>query len=138
MRFSQALKMEKTITKGVFGVLGCAVLGAAVGATAAGLYGLLYGMLDGLIYGNLWRLASAGLYFALCGAVAGALVGSFARIIDPEGVADLTRCSPQDTGQRDGVFQRPSAPANRLIAQGRFLDGSSSMSGSRIKDPSFN
>jgi hypothetical protein len=80
----------KAICKQGFSVLGWAVVGAVVGATAAGLYGVLCGTLDGLIHGDLWRLALIGLYCALCGAVAGALVGGFARIIDPEGVADLT------------------------------------------------
>jgi hypothetical protein len=138
MRVNKALSMCKAISKAGFGVLGWAVLGAAVGATAAGLYGALYGTLDGLIHGDLWRLASAGRYFALCGAVAGALVGGFGRMIDPEGVADLTSRSPQGTGRRDVVFLRPSPLANPPIARRRFLEGSSSEGSRRIKEPSMN
>jgi len=108
----------RALGKAWFSVLGCAVLGAAVGATATGLYGALHGTLDGLIYGDLWRrLDSAGPYFALCGAVAGAMVGGFVRMIDAEGVADLTSRLPKDTGQRYAAFLRQSMVAIPLITR---------------------
>jgi len=105
------------ICKAVFGVLGWVILGAAIGAAAAGLYGVLCATLYGLIHGDPWGLASAALYFALCGAVAGAVFGGFVRMTDPVGVADLTIRSPQDDERKDTVFQRPRARPKPLIGR---------------------
>jgi hypothetical protein len=134
MRADKALSMCQPTSKKPFGVLGWVVLGAAVGAMAAGIYGVLYGTLDGLLHGDFSRVASAGLYCALCGAVAGALVGGFVRMIDSEGVADLTGRSPQSAGHRGAVLLMPCALANPLIARWR----SSSEGGPRINEPSLN
>ncbi len=71
-------------------VIGRAVPCTVTVAVVAGLYGVLYGFLDGLVHADPGRVVSAGLYFAFCGAMAGALIDSFGRMIDPEGVADLT------------------------------------------------
>lgn len=110
----------KAIREVGFGVLGWAVLGATVGGTAAWFFGVLFGTLAGLTHGDIWLFASAGLYFALRGALAGALVGGFARMIDPEGVADLTSRSRQGTGQRQVDLSRPSALRHPPISQWRI------------------
>ena len=100
------MRMHKSMSiREAFREAGC-VLGrtawgaAAVGAVAA-LYGVFYGILDGLIHCNLWRPVSAGLYFAVCGSIAGALVGGIGRMVDPEGIADLTCHSVQGAEQKD-------------------------------------
>src|SRR5262245_17609373 len=95
MQMNNWLFRCKTIGKEGASVLGWAVLGAAVGATAAGLFGLLFGALDGLIRDEFGRTIGAAGYFALCGVVAGALLGALARLIDPEGVTDLIRRLPE-------------------------------------------
>ena len=123
MRVNNALAMCQAIGKTWFGVLGWSILGAAVGATTAGLYGVLFGTLLGLSHGDPMLVVSSGLYFALHGAVAGALVGGYARMIDPEGAADLIGRSPRATGPRDAVVLRPNTFANLLIALRRFLRG---------------
>ena len=82
---SKLLTRCMAVGKAGISVLGWAGLCAAVGATAAGLYGVLFAALVVLIYGDTGRLASTGWSFALCGAVAGALTGGFARMIDPVG-----------------------------------------------------
>ena len=79
----------KMIIQAGIGMVGWAILGGTVGATAAGPYGVLCGTLATLACGDLWMLVSIGPYLTLCGAGAGAIVGGFARIIDPEGVTDL-------------------------------------------------
>src|SRR5271167_682034 len=104
MRINKTLTTCEVIGKVGFGILGWAVRGAAVGATGAGLCGVLYATMICLIHGDMWRLASIGLYFAVCGAVAGALAGGFARLIDSEDVADHTNRLPHSTRQRDAVF----------------------------------
>jgi hypothetical protein len=111
MRANKLLPGLKSIGKARLGVVGCAVLGAAFGGMAAGLYGVLCGTLAGVIHGDLGRIPSVGLYSVLCGAGAGTLVGGFARIIDPTGVADLANRWPQRPEQRDAVVLRPQRPS---------------------------
>jgi hypothetical protein len=121
-----------------FGILGWATAGAIVGALAAGLYGALFGLLDGLIHGDLSRLGLAGLgFFGLCGGAAGALTGGFARMIDPEGIADLTSGSHETPRRNRVVYFTPDCPADPLMAQQWLIEGSLFERESRIK-PSLN
>lgn len=138
MRVNKALSMFNAIIKTTLAILGWAFLGAAVGATASGLYGVLFGMLEGMIHADFSRLALAGLYFfALCGAVAGALTGGFVRMIDPEGVADLTSRSPHVHAKMCVVFLNPSTTENSLTTRQPLLECSSSDRRSRFR-PSLN
>src|SRR5262245_26749576 len=77
------------VGKTALGVVGWAIAGSAVVAASAGLCGLLFGMLHALVHLEpLWIIAS-GAYFSFCGALAGGLLGGFARLLDPIGIADL-------------------------------------------------
>jgi hypothetical protein len=127
-----------TIARTALGVVTWAFLGALIGTAGAGLYGILYGALDGLIHADFSRCALAGLYFfALCGAVAGALTGGFVRVIDPEGVADLTKRSPQPTLKIHIVFLKPNTSERALMAGPSIREDSPSGKRSRFK-PSWN
>src|SRR5262245_47005645 len=77
-------------------------LGVVVGAIAAGVFGLLYGMLDALFHADLHSVLSTVAYFSLCGAAAGLLLLVGARMIDPEGVRDLTSRAPRSNEQTTG------------------------------------
>lgn len=122
----------------IFGVLGWALLGAVVGATASGIYGALFGMLDGLVHADWSRLSLAGLsFFVLCGAGAGVLSAGFVRMIDPEGAADLTSGSPSLHSQGRVVYLIPSTPAISPVGQKWFFESSPFEQDSRIK-PSLN
>lgn len=129
MRANRTLPNCKAIIKGALGVIVRALLGAAVGASGAGLFGVLYSILDGLSHGDASRFTLTKLgFFAICGAGAGALAGAFAPMIDPEGVANLTSGSPKITRKRRVVFQSPRAFGNLLLARQWFLKNSSSES----------
>jgi len=77
--------------KTAFDVVLWAIAGLAAGAATAGLFGLVFGMLNALVrLEPVWILA-CGAYFSLCGAATGGLLGGFARLIDPAGVAEVSR-----------------------------------------------
>lgn len=79
----------KTICSTGLGVLCTTILAAGLAAIGAGAFGLMMGTVFALIRSDPWQVEAMGLYCAACGAGAGALIGSFARAIDPHGVADL-------------------------------------------------
>jgi hypothetical protein len=95
--------------KAALGVAAWAFVGSAAVAASAGLCGLLFGMLHALVH--LEPLA----YFSFCGALAGGLLGGFARLLDPVGVADLAYNLRQRVRSRGCLAQRgdPAWPESR-------------------------
>ncbi len=95
MRTNKVLSLCGGLGKQCGSVCAWAIVGGLVGGAGAGLFGLLFGLLDGLLHLDFMRLLPADLYyFAICGVAAGMLTGVSARLIDPEGVADLTSREP--------------------------------------------
>ena len=92
--------------KAVLGVAGWAFVGSAAVAASAGLCGLLFGMLHALVHLEpLWIIAGSA-YFSFCGALAGGLLGGFARLLDPVGVADFAYDLRQRVRSRGCLTER--------------------------------
>ena len=103
------------LCKAVLSVVGWAIVGSAVVAASVGLCGLLFGMLHALVHLEpLWIFAS-GAYFSICGALAGGLLGGFARVLDPIGVADIAYDLRRRVRSRSRLMERgdPAWPESR-------------------------
>src|SRR5262249_18226466 len=82
-----------------------AILGAAMGVGAGGVFGLLHGSFLGLIHGQIGLAFVYATYFGAAGACAGAITGVFAAIMDgpnPEVPGEKGRASTP-TNEETGI-----------------------------------
>ena len=133
MRIHKVLSLCASLGKQCRGMCAWAIVGGVVCGAGAGLFGLLFGILDGLLHLDFMRLLSADVhYFAICGVVAGVLTGASARLIDPEGVADLTNSEPWLRSPWRLVLLEVDSPKNSLGTQ-LFFEISLPSDDSRLK-----
>jgi hypothetical protein len=137
----ETLAVHQPLAKTRLGVLTWMGLCGAAGLAAGSLCGAVCGTLEALVQGDARWIPAAVAYLALYGTAAGVLFSICVWIIDPEGLADLTRGLPANTTGEVGVPQRPRAFGSRSIARWwyseMFIRGES-LRIKRSADPSLN
>jgi hypothetical protein len=119
MQLHTSWDAEWRAARAVFASLCWAVSGAALGLIAGGLTALLVGVLDALLHTEPHRVLSHFAHLAASGGIAGAVSGAFVRMIDPDGVIELTGKLRLWTGASDPALVHRDIPEELQVAPPR-------------------